>query len=183
MFIMNYKLANMSGVGKRTAISPINKSSLLLSSLLASYIIQLLGLMLLFIYTILVIKVDYGTNLPLVLLLAAIGSLAGLTFGIMISTVIKANSNAKTGIMIAITMFFSFLSGMMGITMKYIIDKNIPILNRINPANMITDGLYSLYYYDTLNRYYFNIVSLLVFSIIMLLISYQGLRREKYDSI
>lgn len=183
MFVMNYKLANMSGVGKRTAISPINKSSLLLSSLLASYIIQLLGLMLLFLYTILIIKVDYGTNLPLVLLLAAIGSLAGLTFGIMISTVIKANSNTKTGIMIAITMFFSFLSGMMGITMKYVIDKNIPILNKINPANMITDGLYSLYYYDTLNRYYFNIVSLLVFSIIMLLISYQGLRREKYDSI
>ena len=34
------------------------------------------------------------------------------------------------------------------------------ILNLINPANMITDGLYSLYYYDTFNRFYFFIINL-----------------------
>ena len=30
--------------------------------------------------------------------------------------------------------------------MKYIVDKNIPILNKVNPVNMITDAMYSLYY-------------------------------------
>lgn len=80
-------------------------------------------------------------------------------------------------------MFGCFLSGMMGITMKYIVDKNVPILNKINPANMITDGFYSLYYYDTLDRFYFNLGSLLVFSCIMILVSYISLRRQKYDSI
>lgn len=72
---------------------------------------------------------------------------------------------------------------MMGITMKYIVDKNVPIINKLNPPSMITDGFYSLYYYDTLNRYLFNITSLLIFSGIMILISYFGLRRQKYDSI
>ena len=67
--------------------------------------------------------------------------------------------------------------------MKYIIDKNVPIINKLNPASMITDGFYSLYYYDTLDRYLFNIASLLIFSIVMILISYFGLRRQKYDSI
>lgn len=76
-----------------------------------------------------------------------------------------------------------FLSGMMGITMKYIVDKNIPIVNKINPASMITDGFYSLYYYDTLDRYFFNIASLLIFALIMIAISYFSLRRQKYDSI
>ena len=76
-----------------------------------------------------------------------------------------------------------FLSGMMGITMKYVIDKNVPILNKINPASMITDGFYSLYYYDTLDRFYFNVISLLIFSALMIFISYKGLRRQKYDSI
>ena len=47
----------------------------------------------------------------------------------------------KIGILIAIVMFFCLLSGMMGITLKYVIDKNVPILNMINPASMITDGL------------------------------------------
>jgi ABC-2 type transport system permease protein len=80
-------------------------------------------------------------------------------------------------------MFCSFLSGMMGITMKYVIDKNVPILNIINPANMITDGFYSLYYYDTLDRFYFNLFSLVIFSIVLIVISVLCLRRQKYDSI
>lgn len=67
--------------------------------------------------------------------------------------------------------------------MKYIVDKNIPIVNKLNPASMITDGFYSLYYYDTLDRYFFNIASLLVFAFIMIAISYFSLRRQKYDSI
>lgn len=183
MFITNYKLANMNSIGKRTSISPIHKGKMLLGSLLASYIIQLLGITLLFIFTIFVLKVDYGNNLLLVILLAICGSLAGLSLGVMVATTIKSNENTKTGILIAITMLGCFLSGMMGITMKYIVDKNIPIINKINPASMITDGFYSLYYYDTLDRFFFNIISLLLFSIIMFIISYNGLRRQKYDNI
>ena len=80
-------------------------------------------------------------------------------------------------------MFLSVLSGMMGVTLKYVIDKNIPIINLINPNNLITDGFYSLYYYDTLDRFYFNLASLLVFSGVMISISYISLRRQKYDSI
>lgn len=183
MFVTNKKIANMSSAGKRTSISPAHKKKLLLGSFLASYLVQLLGILILYLYTILVIKVDYGNNTFLVFLLLMAGSLAGLTLGVAISTILKSNENTKTGILISLTMLASFLSGMMGITMKYIIDTNIPILNKINPAAMITDGFYSLYYYSTLDRFYFNIISLLIFSVIMLFISYQGLRRDKYDSI
>ena len=76
-----------------------------------------------------------------------------------------------------------FLSGMMGITMKYIVDKNVPIVNKINPASMITDGFYSLYYYDTLDRYFFNIASLLIFAVIMIAISYFSLRKQRYEEL
>lgn len=183
MFVTNKKIANTSSAGKRTSVSPANKKTLLLGSFLASYLVQLLGILILYLYTIFVIKVDYGSNTFLVFLLLMAGSLAGLTLGIAISTILKSNENTKTGILISLTMLASFLSGMMGITMKYIIDTNIPILNKINPAAMITDGFYSLYYYSTLDRFYFNIISLLIFSVIMLFISYQGLRRDKYDSI
>lgn len=179
----NYKLANMNPVGKRTAISPVSKRKMILGSLLASYIVQLIGLSLLFIFTIFVMKVDYGDNLPLVILLGLIGSLAGLSLGIMISSLFKTNENNKDGILISVTMFWCFLSGMMGITMKYVIDKYVPILNKINPASMMTDGLYALYYYETKERYFFDIISLLVFSFIMIIISYRSLRRQKYDSI
>ena len=183
MNVVNYKLANMNSVGKRTAVSKVGKGKLLLGSLLASYIVQMLSLLILLVYTIFVLKVDYGSDIIHVILLIAIGSLASLTLGLGVSTMLKTNENAKTGILIAITMLWSTLSVMMGITTKYVIDKNIPILNILNPANMITDAFYSLYYYDTLNRFYSNIISLLVFSLIMIIISYESLRRQKYDSI
>ena len=179
----NQNLANMSNQGKRVSVSPSKKGKLILSSVLAGYITQLVGVFLLFLYTIFVLKVDYGDKLVLDILLAMIGSLAGLSLGVFVASTTKSNDNTKTGIIIAITMLGCFLSGMMGITMKYIIDKNIPIINKLNPASMITDGFYSLYYYDTLDRYIFNVLSLGVFSFVLIAISYISLRRQKYDSI
>ena len=183
MAAVNQNLANMSSKGKRVSISPVSKGRIILGSVLAGYITQLIGLALLFAYTIFVLHVDYGSNLPLIVLLAVCGSLAGLTMGIAIAVLVKSNDNTKTGIVIAVTMAGCFLAGMMGITMKYVIDKNIPLLNRLNPANLITDGLYALYYYDTLERYFRNLISLLVFSVVMILLAMTGLRRQKYDSI
>lgn len=183
MVAINQCLANMSSNGKRVAVSPASKSKLVISSALASYLIQLLGVFLLFIYTIFALKVDYGNNLFYVIILTLTGCLAGLSLGIALGSLIKSNENVKTGIIIAVTMFGCFLSGMMGITMKYIIDKNIPILNKINPASMITDGFYSLYYYNTYERFFFNVASLIIFSFILLLLASLSLRRQKYDSI
>lgn len=180
---INQNLANMTNQGKRVSVSPTSKGKIILSSVLASYITQLVGVALLFLYTIFVLKVDYGNKLGLDIALAMAGSLAGLSLGVAVATTIKSNDNVKTGIIIAITMLGCFLSGMMGITMKYIIDKNIPIINKLNPASMITDGFYSLYYYDTLDRYIFDIGSLLIFAFVLIAISYISLKRQKYDSI
>ncbi len=183
IYITNLKLANMGSIGKRTAVTAIKKSSLLLSSLLASYLIQILELALLFLFTIFVLSVDYGNNLLYIIILALIGSFAGLTLGVAIATLIRASENTKTGILIAVTMFGCFLSGMMGITMKYVVDTYPPLVNLVNPAALITDGFYNLYYYGLNDNFILDLILLLVFSAVMLLISYRGLRRQKYDSI
>lgn len=182
-FAINQNLANMTSQGKRVSVAPTSKGKVILSSVLAGYIAQLIGLAILFIYTILVLKVDYGDNLFLIILLAMAGSLAGLSIGIAVATLLKANDNTKTGIIVSITMLGCFLSGMMGVSMKYIIDTNMPIINKINPAGMITDGFYALYYYNTLDRYIFDLISLLIFAFILIMISFVSLRRQKYDNI
>lgn len=183
MTAINQILPNMSHNGKRVGVSPKSKWSLILSSVLASFIVQLIGIIILFAYTIFVLNISYGNNFLHIILLSLVGCLAGLSFGVMVATVFKTNENTKTGIILALTMFGSVLSGMMGITMKYVIDKNIPFLNKINPVNMITDGLYSLYYYTTFDRFYFNLISLIIFSCLSIGISVLVLRRQKYDSI
>lgn len=183
MTALNSCLANMSNRGKRISISPTSKGKIIISNILASFFTALIGLSLLFSYTIFVLKVDYGSNFLYIVLLSILGTLAGQTLGIATSSLLKTSENTKIGLLIALTMFFCFASGMMGITMKYIIDTNIPLLNKINPANMITDGFYSLYYYPTYNRFFLNVISLILFSCLMICISITSLRREQYDHI
>ena len=64
-----------------------------------------------------------------------------------------------------------------------VMNENIPIINLINPNNLITDGFYALYYYNTFNRYIRDICCLGVFIIVCLFISFRALRREQYDYI
>ena len=183
MAAINNCLANMSNKGKRVSVSSTSKLVNVFSSLFSGYFAQVLGLVLLFLYTIFVLKVDFGSNLPLIVLTGFVGSFAGLSLGLFIGSVFRINDGAKTGIMIGYTMIGCFFSGMFGMTMKYIIDTKIPIINKVNPTSMVTDAFYSLYYYETLDRYWYNIISLLIFAFVLIFISNICLRRQKYDSI
>lgn len=183
MIAIGETLPYLKGNGKRTTISPAKKSSIVFSSILASFIVQLLTLGLLYVYTIFVLNVNYGDDIGYIILLSLVGSLAGISLGLFLGTHLKSSENTKTGIMIAITMAGCFFAGMMGVGMKYVIDKNFPLLNLINPANMITDGFYALYYYTSYNRYWLNITSLLIFSAIAIVLSCIKIGRARYDSI
>lgn len=181
MTVINQMLPNMSAKGMRVSVSPTAKIRIIASGLLSAYVVQLIGVTLLFAYTAGLLHVDYGDRFGLIVLLTVIGCMAGSSLGVFLGSVIKRNENVKVGIIISITMVGSFLSGMMGITMKYIVDTHVPWLNRLNPANMITDGLYSIYYYSGTERYWNNIIHLLFFSGFLLLISVHRLRRQAYD--
>ena len=183
MTLMNYRLANISAVGKRSAASPAKKGGMIMGSLTASFLVQIIGLVMLYLIMIFYVKVDFGNNMPMIILLSFVGSLAGLSLGVAVSVLIKAGENAKLTALIGVVMAGCFFAGMMGIMMKNIIDKNAPIVNYINPVAMITDGFYTLYYYNGLDRFYIDVISLLIFSAVMILISLRGLRRQRYDSI
>ncbi len=176
-------LANMGEVGKRSSITPTKKSVMVISKTLASYIVALCGMAILMLFLYFVLHVDFGDKILYVILLAMVGTLAGNALGILVASLFKCSYDAKIGIIIAVTMFLSVLAGMMGITLKYVVDTNLPFVNMINPCNMITDGFYALYYYTTLNRFWFDIISLLLFTMFCLTISSISIRREKYDSI
>ncbi len=181
--LMNYLMANISAVGKRSTVSSARKSGMIFGSFGAAFTIQLFGLLLLYLLLIFGIRADFGSNVPYVILISLLGSAAGLSLGTAIAVLVKKSENAKFTVLIAVVMAGCFLSGMMGITMKNVIDKNAPVLNKINPEAMITDGLYSIYYYNSNERFIVDAVSLVIFSAVMLLISLRGLRRQRYDSI
>ena len=180
--ISNY-LANINKKGARITLAPVSRLPLLLGGFLAAFIVQLFAIGIVLFYTNVILGIDYGTRFDLIMLLSFFGCLAGSMLGLATGSMTFKNDNMRQGIVGAITMLGSFFSGMMGITMKYVIDTNAPIINIINPASMITDGFYSLYYYDTFSRFSFDIISLFIFSSILLIMSYFLMRRKKYDSI
>lgn len=181
MSAISNSLASASNRGKRVAISPIKKSTAILSSLCASFIVQLIGALLLLIY-INIIGVNLHTNLISLFVITILGVLSGISIGLIVSVMINKSEDTKLGIIIAISMALSVLSGMTGVSLKYVIDSKIPFINKINPAAMITDGLYAVYYENS-TRFLNNIISLIIFISLLIVISILYMRRKKYDNI
>lgn len=181
MSAISNSLASASSRGKRVAISPIKKSTAILSSLCASFIVQLIGALLLLIY-INIIGVNLHTNLISLFIITILGVLSGISIGLIVSVMINKSEDTKLGIIIAISMALSVLSGMTGVSLKYVIDSKIPFINKINPAAMITDGLYAVYYENSA-RFLNNIISLIIFISLLIVISILYMRRKKYDNI
>lgn len=175
--------ANLSPLAARINIAPVHKFKTLLASMSASFLISFLELLALLAFTIFILGVDYGTKTGLVVFTILIGSIAGVSFGALISATVKKDENLKIGILMGVTMTGSFLAGMMYQNMKYIISKYVPVLSYINPVNLLTDALYSLYYYDTLTRYAINMMCLIVFIMLSWFVTYILIRRRKYASI
>ena len=80
-------------------------------------------------------------------------------------------------------MLCCFFSGMMGPSMKFVIDSAVPFLNKINPAALLTDGYYSLTNFGAGERFWTDVILLLVFSGVISIISVKILRRQKYDNL
>ena len=89
----------------------------------------------------------------------------------------------KIGILLGVSMVSSFLAGLMNNTMKDIVERNVPLLNRINPAALISDAFYCINVYDDMGRYYRNLFTLAAICIALVTASFFMVRRERYDSI
>lgn len=184
LFVINIFNANKSKEGARMEIAPLHKFKLLASAYLASFTVLAAILIIAYSYLAYVLKVDFGDVAVLkILFLLFSGGLAGLSSGMMIGSAIRKNMDVQIGITISLTMFLSVLAGMMSFVIKRIVDKSLPIINRFNPVNLISDGFYALYYFDNLDRYYSNIINLFIISIVTMTIAYFYIRRQRYDSI
>lgn len=178
--------ANLSKRAARLNVAPVHKLKVLTAGLLAGYVVLVIEILILIAYLAFVIKVDFGNQIGYILLTCFIGCAAGITFGSFVSAIVKKGEGVKVAILIGGTMAATFLAGMMsggGGNIKYLIEKNVPILAYINPVTLITDALYALYYYDTHTRFFINISILSGFTVLFCLLTYLNIRRQKYASI
>lgn len=175
--------ANQSPQGARVNMAPTHKLKVFMASMFAAATVQLAEIFILLAYLIFILKVNFGSQLGYIALTCIIGTVTGVTFGTFIASIIKKGEGLKIGILIGFTLMMSFLSGMNYDKIKYIVSTNVPILGYINPANLITDSFYSLYYYNTYTQFFKDLALLCVFNVIFSMMTYFVLRRQKYASL
>lgn len=183
VLVATHNQANLSDLGMRKCLSPTHKLKSIVSELIATstyeFVLNFIG----FIYVAYVLKVDIASRLPLAILTTFVGCLTGVSLGFFIGSFGQKSQDFKQGMIFVVTMPLCFLSGLMMGNMKIIIQNNCPILNKINPATIITDSFYSLAIYESYDRFIFDIISLLIFVIIFIMAGFLMTRRKKYASL
>lgn len=180
---VNQAEANLSTKGQRIQVSGVKKSTYLLSGFVASVILSFLQVVLLLTFLIIGLQVNFTDKLIYILILVFVGVTTGVSFGTLIASSNTMSINAKDGIGIGVTMLWSFLAGMMVVDLKHIIQTSAPIINWLNPVALITDSLYGIYYYPTLERYYMSLGMLLLITLVFLSLSIFFTRRKQYDAL
>jgi ABC-2 type transport system permease protein len=175
--------ADQSPQGARMNLAPVHKLKAFASSYCASVLVHFVNLALLVAYMGLVLNVSFGGQLPFVIVACLAGSLIGVSFGAVIGALAKNAGHVKIAILIGSSLTLSFLAGMMNTDVKYAVTHAVPALAWLNPANLIADAFYSLYYYSTYTRFFTNIALLAAFSAAFCLAVYFVTRRQRYASL
>ncbi len=175
--------ANLSALGARRHVTPTNRKLLIIADTLAAYLIHFLSIVLLYLYVRFILHIPIGTNIGPFLLVCLFGSVIGVSIGQFIGAAAKKSDNLKLALILGFSMMSSLLSGLMFAEIKYIIEKTIPIINRINPATLISDAFYSLSVYSDYGRFSTSLITLALMSALLILLSYFSINRGKYASI
>jgi ABC-2 type transport system permease protein len=175
--------ADQSAIGARINVAPTHKMRLLVCNLLAAFTLHFASVMFLLAFLDNILNIEFGNKMGFILLISLLGSLCGISLGAMVCVTVKANDKVKSAILTVVGLGGGFLAGMMIFQMKYIIATKAPIISYINPASLITDAFYCLYYYDGYEKFYFNAILLGVLTLIFSIITYYSIRRREYASI
>ena len=174
--------ANMTERGKRFECAPTSKLLAIAGCVLAGLSIQSVSNAVLVVYVQYVLKINLGAPFFNMILITTLGSALGISAGVLIGSFVK-NERLLITIPLVFTMGCSFCSGLMWHQIRQVIESNCPILNKINPAALLVDCLYTRATYGKTDLYYQDIVIMSCMVIGCLVVSSIFLRRRNYGSL
>ena len=126
----------------------------------------------------------FGNQFAAIILLLLNGSSLGLSMGMFIGALSKpAGEGIKMGIGISVSMIMSVLADLCANGIQDSIEHTIPVINRINPAALMTDSFYALNSFDNYERFTRNMVILVIITSALLTGAISMIRRNRYASI
>lgn len=175
---------NLSPLGQRRCVAPTKKLHVVLTLFLTNEIVQFAIELITFAYMSLVLGLDLSNKYPALFLLLFVASSFGLTMGMFIGSLKKpVTEGAKMGIGVAISMVLSVMADLCVSGIMNTIEHTVPIINRLNPAALISDSFYALNTYSDYSRYTSNMVNLSAMTLILFTLTILTVRRNRYASI
>lgn len=175
--------ANLSALGARVEVSPMSKIKDILSSLTATLLLHNIFTDIGAAYLVFLLKIDFGVPFWVIIAVNFLSTLIGDCMGCFVGSVSTMKEGAKNGILLAVSLGLCFLSGLMFGGMRLVIEENLPIINRINPAAVIVDCFYSLCVYGSYEKFWGNVLVLAVWCALLLAGSFAATRKRRYKSL
>lgn len=180
--MMSNLQANVSATGKRKNVSPQRKMTFVLAEFAALLLIHFVVEVISFIYMS-CIGVDFGDRVWEILLTLFVGCFIGLAIGVIVGAISKLAEGTKIGIVIGISMVMSILSDLCINGIKYEIQQHVPIINKLNPAALISDSFYALNVYSDHQVFTENIVIMTIEAVVLIAVGILMVRRNRYASV
>lgn len=174
--------ANSSSLGIRKNLAPFSKIIYIVSEFMALLLIHFVVEMIALGYMHL-LGIEFGSKYPAIILTLFMGCVIGLSIGVIIGAVPKMTKSTRISVAVAVGMFLSVLADLCVSGIKDWLAHHMPIVNRLNPAALISDCFYSLNVYDGYERFFENIMILTAESVILIVIGFLMIRRNKYASV
>lgn len=175
--------ANLTPLAARRCAGPVSRMQMILTELLVSFVLHFINMMILVAYMKYILRLEFGGSFVEMLPVLFVGSMIGVTMGMFITSIGRMGEGVKIGIMVGVSMTMSFMAGLMNGDMKNVIDRSFPLLNRINPAALISDAMYCINVYDSPERYAQDMMLLGGLCVLMAAGTFMIIRRKRYDSI
>ena len=177
---------NLTPLGARRAIGATSRGTTLVATLAASGAISFACLLVAFLFIRFVVGVDFAGREGMCVVAIAVAALFATSLGTLLGSLPKVGFGVKTGLLTGLTCLLSLFAGLYGEPCMDLADqiaREAPVLAAVNPAKVVTDAFYSLYYYDSLVPFAEKAGILLIMTVVLFAVSALFVRRQRYASL
>ena len=174
--------ADQTALALRQSTAPIGRNRIVFAEMFAVFTIQFGNVCVLLCYLHFILHISFGERWWLLLPICLLGSITGVAWGIFLGS-LRLAVGLREGLLVGSSLLMSFLAGLMFGNMKDVIAHYAPILNKVNPAALISDAFYSISVYENPARYLENLLLLALITAALTGVSFIQLGRDRYDSL
>lgn len=187
MLAVAYAQPGVSALGARRAVSGTSRLRQLAGCVLGAWAVSTVALTLAFAFLRLVVGVDFGGREGLALVSVAVCALLATALGACVGALpLSAGISARSGILTALTCVLSLFAGLYGTAAMELADNlahTLPWTSWVNPAKLVCDTFYALYYYTSLAPFAARLAACVAGALALLAVAGAIFRRQSYEHL